>query len=189
MAFPVIHGPAEPEEYSWTVTVHPSETLTQVDDQTAVIEWADHTVAQTIQAQPAHDASGTSVPTTISISEGNVVILTVHHRAGNPAAGGTPFDYPVNRGAGWAGGFVTEYGEVIEPSPPVRAAKAACIVPRLTGKEPQSSKRILRAANCKLGKMHHQRTGSSAKTVVRQGPRPGTELPWGSRVWITVGGA
>ena len=44
------------------------------------------------------------MPTSLSVSEEKIVTLTVHHREGNPAAGGAPFDYPVIAGAGWEGG-------------------------------------------------------------------------------------
>ncbi|MGV1048552.1 MAG: hypothetical protein ACOYD4_08545 [Solirubrobacterales bacterium] len=58
MAFPEIHGSADPEAFSWTVHLAPYEILVQIDDQHAAIEWDDHTVAQVFSAEPAHDIEG-----------------------------------------------------------------------------------------------------------------------------------
>jgi hypothetical protein len=107
MGFPTITGPAGPEEFSWEVALNEGQGLEAVDDQHVEIYYIEgHQPAITISAEAAHDADGSNVPTTISVSGGNVITLTVHHLAGNPAQDGAPFDYPINVGPGWEdGGF------------------------------------------------------------------------------------
>ena len=108
MSFPEISGPSAPEDYSWKVQLEEDQELRQVDERDAVVYFTDgEHVAFSIRAADAHDAVGKSVPTTLEVSSPNVVTLTVHHRAGNPAAGGVPFTYPILEGAGWEGGFST----------------------------------------------------------------------------------
>lgn len=98
MDFAVIRNEEAPEEYSWTVNLEEDQELKQIDSQHAAVYWKNGPVAAGISAAPARDAIGTSVPTTISVSEGDVVTLTVAHRGGS-------FVYPVVGGAGWEGGF------------------------------------------------------------------------------------
>jgi len=105
MSFPAINGAADPEEYSWEVQLGPEQALEQLDDQHAQVYYEhEHQPAFTITAEPAHDAFGISVPTTLTVSEETIITLTVHHRDGNPAAGGEPFAYPVSAGPGWEPG-------------------------------------------------------------------------------------
>lgn len=177
----------------------PGQKLVQIDDQTAAVEYErDERVAFEIVAEPAHDAVGTSVPTTIAISEGDVVTLTVHHRAGNPAAGGAPFRYPVLDGMGWEGGFQTT---IIEGPPDEQQKRHAlgatqpeqasvlCHVPKLKGRSMKDAQRALQTSNCRLGKVHHRGGGGSSQFVVKQGMPAGTELLSGFRVWVTIGSA
>lgn len=107
MSFPMIVGPASPEEFSWEVALNQGQGLEPVDDQHAQIYYIEgHQPALTISAQAAHDADGSTVPTTLSVSGASVVTLTVHHRAGNPIRGGAPFNYPILAGPGFEdGGF------------------------------------------------------------------------------------
>src|ERR1700760_3785149 len=117
----------------------------------------------TLTATPAHDAVGATVPTTLVITGADVVTLTVHHRAGNPAAGEAPFTYPVVAGSGWSGGFRTI---VVELRNPNRAAqeqalreasqpaevepppKPDCHVPNLVGLSRKEAAGKLRGAHC-----------------------------------------
>lgn len=108
LSFPEIHGSADPEEFSWTVPLAEGATLALLDEHHAEVFYAGGHPSFGITAMPAHDAVGTTVSTSLGISGGNVVTLTVHHRAGNPAAGGAPFTYPILEGAGWEGGFQSE---------------------------------------------------------------------------------
>jgi hypothetical protein len=73
-------------------------------------------VAFTIRALPASDAIGTTVPTHLSISAPDIVVLTVEHRGPSPAGG--QFVYPVVDGTGWEGGYRTITVEMAEPVPP-----------------------------------------------------------------------
>ncbi len=78
---------------------HPAELI--ATDGHAEVTYADGVEAYLISAEPASDAVGTAVPTSISVSEGDILTLTVQHRE-------NPYVYPVVAGAGWEGGFRTE---------------------------------------------------------------------------------
>ncbi len=155
MSFAEIQGPEGPEDFSWEVKLGEEEELKAIDDRQAGVFWEDGTQAMTITAVAAHDVVGTSVPTTLTVTEPNVITLTVHHRAGNPAAGGAPFDYPVTQGEGWEGGFRTEEAIVIEGDRP--PAPPTCVVPDLTDRTLRASRKILHRAHCKLGRVRGER--------------------------------
>ena len=87
MQFPPIHGPAEAEEFSWEVQLGEEQTLEGIDDQRAAVRYENGVTAFEISAEAAHDAAGATVPTTLAVTQPNLITLTVHHRAGNPAAG------------------------------------------------------------------------------------------------------
>ncbi len=75
------------------------------------------------------------------------------------------------------------------PAPPrVSTAAAKCQVPRLRGRKLKASKKKLRAADCKLGKVTRHR-GATARTgrVVKQRPKPGALVPAGTKVKVTMG--
>jgi hypothetical protein len=65
----------------------------------------------------------------------------------------------------------------------------ACVVPNLTGKKLKASKKKLKKADCKIGKVR-KLEGATAKTgkVVKQNPKPGKVLAPGSKVSIKLGG-
>ena len=120
MAFPSISGPSDPEEYSWKVLLSEGQSLVLIDSQTAeVVYEEDGTVSFSIRAEAAHDAAGSAVPTSLAVSEGKIITLLVHHRAGNPETD-EPFEYPVTSGKGWEGGTGTsELVVTPPPTPPV----------------------------------------------------------------------
>jgi hypothetical protein len=64
------------------------------------------------------------------------------------------------------------------PVPPVTPT---CVVPKLKGKSIKKAKKKLRNGNCKLGKKK-----GHGKKVTKQKPKPGTVLPEGSKVKVTV---
>lgn len=206
MSFPEIKGPSDPQDFSWRVTLYQDQALEQLDDQTALVYYEPgHEPAFTITAEPAHDAIDTNVPTTLSVSEGDVITLTVHHRDGNPLAGGAPFAYPVTAGSGWEGGFQT----VVVTGPPdeaeLRALRElhereareatfgqqeaeACIVPKLKGKSLRAAKTLLRLAHCRPGTLSAKR-GKRLRSarVIREHPRSGAVLSPSSAVDLTLG--
>jgi len=63
-----------------------------------------------------------------------------------------------------------------------------CKVPKLKGKKLKASKKKLKKADCRTGKVKKRKgaTGSSGK-VVKQSPKPGTILPPGAKVKLTLG--
>ena len=192
MTFTQIAGPTAPEEYSWEVVLSDEQRLEQIDERRAeVYKEADEVkhLAFVIYAEPAHDAVGSAVPTTLAVSGANIVTLTVHHRAGNPAAGGAAFVYPVTQGAGWEGGFQTDYVDIPdEPGPEELASEPAppCIVPGLKGRPLITDRMRLKRAGCTLGKVRGRR--SRTALVVKQDLAPGSVLPAGARIGVKLGG-
>ena len=189
MSFHSIQGPEGPEEFSWEVQLHDQE-LRPVDDRHAAVHYTDSGhLAFGIEAVAAHDAIGTNVPTTLAVTQPNVITLIVHHRAGNPAAGGAPFDYPVIAGVGWEGGFVTHQVQMppptegLAPSPVLTIA--VCRPPDLLGRSVKASRSLLRKSNCKLGPVRGERR-KGAK-VVKQYRKPRRPLPAGAEVGVKLG--
>lgn len=189
MQFPEIHGPPGPEEYSWEVTLLEGQRLRSVGSQEAEVLYEDGVVDETIQAESAHDAEGAAVPTSIGVSEPNIVTLTVHYLGGNPAANGAPFVYPIIAGPGFEVGDSTV--EVLVPESekaPETSPQGSCLVPTLKGRSLKALKRRLRKADCRLGRVKKLK-GATAKTglVVRQNPEPGLKLAPGATVRVTLG--
>lgn len=113
MTFQAIREASATEQFSWVVNMEADQSLKLVNDQFAQVLTDGTHPNFGITAEPAHDAVGSAVPTTLSV-EGNILTLTVHHHAGNPKAGNAPFVYPVTSGVGWEGGFYT-YPVVMPP--------------------------------------------------------------------------
>jgi PASTA domain len=211
--FSAIGGSADPEQFSWRVSLGPDQELGQVDDQEAVVFYSDDMhPAFSIKAEQARDADGDEVPTSLAVTGGDELTLTVHHRAGDPAAGGAPFDYPITPGAP----FETGYSTVLVTGPPdetqlreerervtrnARAAQEArevderaaleasrCHVPALRAESLRAAKRLLRSANCGVGEVTKRR-GATARggRVVAQRPRVGAVLAPGAEVDVTLG--
>jgi hypothetical protein len=183
--FPTIHAPTDLEEYTWEVQLDEDQTLEQVDDQTAVVRWENGLVAFTISASPAHDATGATVPTALAVAEGNLLTFIVYHRAGNPAAGGAPFGYPISPGAGWEGGFATVTVTMPPDPAPVASSLPRCQVPDLSDRSLKASRRLLRKFNCRLGPIRGKR--AKGAKVAKQYRRPGRSLPAGTEVGVKLG--
>lgn len=205
MSFPAIQGSSDAEEFSWEVQLPEGQELEQVDSQHAIVYYTEgHVTAFEITVTPAHDASGATVPTSLAVSEGNVLTLTVHHRAGNPLADGAPFNYPVLPGEGWV---VIDEGVVIVNPPDEsidevsgRVAQAnpggvtgrpsgssQCRVPGLTGRSLAGARKRLRSANCKVGRVSRRRSAEGAPgRVVNQSPKAGTVLAARAKVDLTL---
>jgi PASTA domain len=200
--FPDITGPTAPEEYPFLLNpVSPEMRLRQVSDQEIVAEYIEGgVIGYSFEAVLAHDAVGATVPTTVQLSEGAegpVVTLVVHHRAGNPAAGGAPFAYPIEDGPGWEGGWRTISVELSEPKPPVSteptpasppAPTPICTVPSLRGVSLHAAKSRLRAADCGVGKVRLAAGSTAGKgKVVKQFRPAGTQLAAGAPVALKLG--
>lgn len=190
--FPQIKGPEDPEDYCFEVQLNEGQTLEQIDDRHVGVKSKTGGIAWEIPAALAHDATGVEVPTTIAVTGENLVTLTVHHRAGNPAAHGEPFTYPITSGPGWEGGF--ESVEIkgppdeseLKPKPvlPVEEPAPQCNVPALQGRTLRAARRALRHANCRLGPIRGEhRRGAK---VVKQYRRYGAVLPAGTEVGVKL---
>jgi hypothetical protein len=184
MTFAAILDPSGPEEYSWRVELGKSQVLEQIDDRHVEVRYSSGTPAFELTATDASDAQRATVPTTLAVSGLDVITLTVHHRAGNPAAGGAPFTYPVVAGKGWEGGFRTITVIIDEPDASVTPAPT-CTVPDLIGRVVRVGRRILRRADCTLGMVRRGR--SRTTRVARQFPPAGTVRPAGYEVGVRLG--
>jgi hypothetical protein len=98
--FGIIRNASAPENYSWEVQLEPGASLKLENSKYAEVYYASGHPAFGISAELAHDAIGTTVPTELSVSDSNVLTLTVKHHSAS-------FVYPVVAGAGWQGGFIT----------------------------------------------------------------------------------
>jgi hypothetical protein len=186
VSFPDIHGPTAPEEYPMELgPVSPAMRVRQVTDQLIVGEYKEGGyIGWSIAAEPAHDVVGTTVPTTVTLTEEHIVTLIVHHRSGNPAAGGVPFVYPITGGEGWLGGFHSVGSEMNEPrgpasaEPTVPAAPTPCTVPSLHDLSLHAAKARLRAAHCSIGQVHVAIAATAAKGQGREAvPRRRHQTP------------
>jgi tripartite motif-containing protein 71 len=108
ITFSNIRDESAPAEYSWEVALEADQELKQVDSQHVQVYYKGGHPGFTITAEPAHDAIGTTVPTTLSITKSNVVTLHVNFK-------GEHFTYPIIAGTGWQGGFTTYEVEMPPP--------------------------------------------------------------------------
>lgn len=71
----------------------------------------------------------------------------------------------------------------VTPPPPV----SHCVVPKLKGKKLKASKKAIKKAQCKLGTVK-KKAGATVTTgkVVKQSRTPGTVLPVGAKVTLTI---
>jgi len=187
MRFQAIQGPDGPEEFSWEVELYEGQALRAIDDQSAEVYYTDpEHHAFSITAELAHDSEGKAVPTTLAVTQPNIITLTVHHRDGDPAAGGSPFNYPVLPGEGWEGGsqpvqilgpsdesLVLPPGEFPPPPP-------TCVVPDLTGRTLRASRKLLHQSHCRLGVVRGEQVRTAH--VVTQYRRIGRSLPLWTKI-------
>lgn len=116
MTFEAIRDATAPQAYSWEVNLEEDQELKLVDNRHAVVYWTGGPPAFGITAGSAHDAVGTSVPTTLKVSEGNIITLNVEHHAG-------AYVYPVLSGVALQGG----YTEAIIEGPPEEEEESTVI--------------------------------------------------------------
>jgi hypothetical protein len=199
--FPAITGPEAPEHYPFSVSLGEEQYLRQLSSTEAEVYDPGHEPATSIVAPQAHDAEGADVPTTLEVTGPEIVTLTVDFRAGNPLAGGAPFDYPVVAGTGWEGGFHTTVVPMVNPNgeagsappyvyPPFEPnfTPADCRVPKLVGLGRRAVAKKLAAAHCTLGEVWHAHGVTAAEgKVVKQFRATGSELTAGTPVAIKIG--
>jgi streptogramin lyase len=117
MQFQSIREESSPDEFSWEVELWSGQTLVAVDEEDAEVLDKDGKELFLITAEPAHDAVGTNIPTTLSV-KGNVITLHVNFR-------GRGAVFPVISGTGWIGGITTEYVSAPMDEGELEALKAA----------------------------------------------------------------
>jgi sugar lactone lactonase YvrE len=121
LAFQNIRKAEDPQTYSWEVSLSPGQTLKPIEGGTSAgVYFEDGTEMMLISAEPAHDATGKSVPTSLAVTGKNIVTLTVAHKSGQ-------FVYPVVTGASYEVGYSTV--EVITPPPPIQVEEEEAGVP------------------------------------------------------------
>jgi hypothetical protein len=204
--FPVIESAADPEDYSWRVELRNGQTLRSISPTEAEVDYASGHLAYEIDAEKASDANGTAVPTTLEVTEGDVITFVVHHRE-------AAYRYPVVEGEGWSGGWreptiikgppdETEIREMEEARRRAEEAERAaavsattapspsviCTVPALHDLSLAAAKSRLRGAHCGVGQVHLGAGATAGKgKVVRQFRDAGTELAAGTPVAVKLG--
>jgi PASTA domain len=184
MYFPAIQSPSDPEDYSWQVELGEEQEMELIDEKTIEVFYAEgHQPAFSIFAEEAHDIDGATVPTSLSILEGNVFTLTVHHLAGNPAKNGASFHYPINAGPALETGFHPPVilGAQTEPK------REHCVVPKLRGRSLPAARKLLRSSGCRLGTVRRRlKSAMGSRRVVAQRPKPGVTRRPGAIVDLTL---
>jgi sugar lactone lactonase YvrE len=92
-SFQEIRSESSPQAYSWEVHLGPRQKLRLANPGQAEVVYEDGTVSFLITAEPAHDATGKPVPTSLEV-EGAILTLRVELKSGH-------YVYPVISGAGW----------------------------------------------------------------------------------------
>src|SRR3954447_23935071 len=101
MPFVQIEDAQGPEEFTWRVSLGPDQGLEELSGQKARVFYiSDGGDAVTIDVGQAHDANGATVPTSLHVTQPDLITLTVHHRDGSPESGSS-FRYLVIAGSGW----------------------------------------------------------------------------------------
>lgn len=101
LTFQDIRDATASEVFTWEVSLTDGQELKLLDPQHAAVYYKGGHLAFGIQAEPAHDAVGASVPTKLEVSGNDLLTLRVEHHAGSS------FVYPILSGMGWQGGFET----------------------------------------------------------------------------------
>ena len=115
--FTTIRDAAAPELYEWRLKLHQGQYLVQANPQQIEVKWGSGATAFLVTADPAHDATGKAVPTSLSIINSTDIALQVPHR-------NQGFTYPVSAGQSYETGYaiVTVYipdpEEAIDPMTP-----------------------------------------------------------------------
>jgi hypothetical protein len=196
--FSQIPGPEGPERYPLRVSIGEEQFLEQVSPTEVQVFNSGHSPAGRIDAVKAHAADGENVPTTLERTGRDVVTLVVHHRAGNPAAGGAPFDYPITEGEGWGGGIETVFVQMRNPNgepagSPTDGASSSrkashCTVPSLRALGLRAAKARLHAAHCAIGKVHRADGVTAGKgLVVKQFHAAGAKLAAETPIAVKLG--
>lgn len=185
--FSQINGPQDPEDFCFEVQLGEEQEMRQIDDRHVGVFYNTGQQSFVITAEEAADVEGASVPTTLALTGMDEITLTVHHREGNPRAGGAPFHYPITAGSGWEGGFQTTTVNMPPPTeqktnPPISSPVPTCEVPFLQGRTLRAAKRALRRAGCALGPVR-----SYGAKVVKQYRPTGKVLPAGTEVGVKLG--
>jgi IPT/TIG domain/PASTA domain len=105
------------------------------------------------------------------------------------AAGSAPITVTTVAGtAGSSQQFTYQAPTTPTPVVPIVTPAPTCTVPKITGKKLKASKKKIRAADCKLGKVT-KRKGATAKTgkVTKQSPKAGKVLAAGAMINVKLG--
>lgn len=201
-SYPTIESASDPETYSWRVELEPGETLTLASEREAVVKRPEGNDEE-IWAPMAHDAGGELVRTTLVVSEGDVLTLTVHHHEAG-------YDYPITVQAPWLlirnvtvvpapfpiGEIEFTENRIREANPaaaippfePNFTPEPGCRVPKLTGLSRSAVVAKLRAAHCTLGKVRLADGATVGKgRVVKQFHAAATALAAGAPVAVKLG--
>jgi hypothetical protein len=194
--FPTLHAPGDQDEFSWRVNLGKDQSLRLVSETEAWVEYKSGLESFAITAVPAKDRIGAIVPTTLRVSEGDVLTLVIHDREGDPAANGAPFSYPIVPANEWVDPNFQptivkgppDEKEIAEEKAAAQRAKEAqeaaakeaakppapvsepptrtCTVPSLKSLALRAAKAKLRADHCGVGQIYLARGATTGKGKV-----------------------
>jgi hypothetical protein len=104
-------------------------------------------------------------------------------------------DGPAPRDGSGGAGDATPPADVAAPTPAVPAGgstgtprpRAACVVPRLTGKTLSAARAALAKAGCATGKVTRKRSSRKAGKVIAQKAKAGARLKAGTKIALVIG--
>jgi hypothetical protein len=100
----------------------------------------------------------------------------------SPAAAAGPVSVSVTTIAGKSAASPEGQFTYLAPPP-----AATCVVPKLKQKSLKADRKALKKAGCTLGKVRRKKGAGKGAKVTKQSPKPGTVLPAGGSVGVTVG--
>lgn len=96
--FTTIRAASAPEAYEWRLKLRFGQYLVQANPQQVEVKWGNGETAFLVSAEPAHDALGKELPTTLSIINATDIALNVPHR-------NQGYTYPVSAGKSYETGY------------------------------------------------------------------------------------
>lgn len=115
LTFQTIRQATSPESFSWHVNVSSNQKLVADDLRHAEVDYEDGSEAFLITAETAHDATGASVPTKLTV-EGSTLTLVVEHHSGT-------FVYPIVAGQGYETSYNSPVISAAPEAAPEREAR------------------------------------------------------------------
>jgi hypothetical protein len=179
-------GLAGTGEMGLQAEVQRAPTITSIDPATGSVQGENSVVIEGTELQGATSVKFGSTPA-VEFFDSETQITAVAPRAAAAAAVPISVTTPAGTATSPADYVYTAEREEPRGDGNEDGGGAACVVPKLKGKKLKGSKKRLRAAGCRIGKVR-KRAGATARKgrVAKQSPKPGKRLPPGTKVNVTL---